>query len=55
MTEQSIRERIKALELGKGSIQAEIARLTADLNATDGGIQECEYWLSEIVKSQENK
>lgn len=44
ITKESLEKRISDLHAGK-------VRLMQDLAATDGAIQDCEYWLTILEKS----
>jgi hypothetical protein len=45
ITKEAILQRIKRLE-------ADREKLLSSLNATEGALQDCQYWLSEIDKTE---
>ncbi len=46
MTEEMLRKRI-------ADLQAQREQLLANLNAMQGAIIDCEFWLSELTKAKE--
>lgn len=52
MTKEQIEKRKQELEMAKDQLIANIKQNTANLQATIGAIQDCEYWLS-LEESEE--
>ena len=46
ITKDAIQARLEQLRAGSAQIKQDLERLTTSLHATDGAIQDCEYWLS---------
>ena len=53
MTRELIEARLEDLKKGCVSAKTQIEQLTVNLHATEGAIQDCEYWL--VVISEEEK
>jgi hypothetical protein len=48
ITRKAIEDRLKRLRADEAALTANISQLTANLQATHGAIQDCEYWLQQI-------
>lgn len=52
LTRKDFEDRLAGLKNGRQGLRNDISRLTADLHATDGAIEECEYWLSQLPEEE---
>ncbi len=48
MTKETLEQRKALLREGFVSLQQQISKLQSDLLATDGALQEVDYWLGQI-------
>lgn len=53
MNADTILARIEQLKAEREQIMHNIAQLQANVNAYDGALQDCEYWLEQLKKEQE--
>ena len=54
ITTDAIQARLEQLRAGSAQIKQDIERLTTSLHATDGAIQDCEYWLELTSRPDED-
>ena len=43
------------IQLRSAQLQKQAEKLQSDLNATIGAIQDCNFWLAQLDKSEEEK
>jgi hypothetical protein len=48
MTREQIEKRLADFKEGKAKAEAMVVQLQANIHATDGAIQECEFWLAQL-------
>lgn len=52
LTKEVIEQRLAELKNGRQQTVQQIEQLTANLNATEGAIQDCEHWLKTLAEAQ---
>lgn len=55
MTKEAILERLEVLRAGRAELESKRVRLVANINATDGAIQDCEFWLEAAEREEREK
>ena len=46
ITKELLEERLQDVEMQKQNLQNDRSKIEADMNACDGAIQDCRYWLN---------
>ncbi|KKK71034.1 hypothetical protein LCGC14_2917990 [marine sediment metagenome] len=46
ITKEMLNERLQDVEMQKQNLQKDQSKIEADMNACDGAIQDCRYWLN---------
>ena len=52
MTREKLIARLEELKKAQQEAQANFVQLQANLNAFQGAIQDCEYWLNELSREE---
>lgn len=55
ITREQVAARLEKLTSEKAQLQSSIAQIQANINAYDGAIQDCEFWLAELEKEESTK